>query len=142
VPNNPVWRILENGEWRDFDTALDSVKTAPSIAGGVGTQCPAPGDAAYIDLVNDTGVNVGHQCVQLSILDDGVNDLNKTPGIIEDPSGLGTAGTPVFVDNRTSDTSGCSIASTPVASNRHGDWWLLAGLLGWFGWNRHKRAQN
>ncbi|GEM_PF-1217798 len=141
VPNNPVWRILDNGTWRDFDTTIDSVKTAPFIAGGSGMECPNPGDAAYIALENQTTVNVGHQCVQLSITDDGANDLNKTPGIIEDPSGLGTAGTPIFVDNRGSDTSGCSIAATPVEAGKRADWWLLAGFLGWLGWNRGKRAQ-
>ncbi|MFQ5643499.1 MAG: Ig-like domain-containing protein [Thiogranum sp.] len=147
VPNFPVWRILDNGVWRNFDTSAgDSVKTAPFIAGGSGVECPNPGDPAYIDLVNDpedpeNRPNVGHQCVQLSITDDGLNDLNKAAGIIEDPSGLGTAGAPIFVDTRSSDTSGCSIAATPVAPNRRADWWLLAGFLGWLGWNRRKHAQ-
>jgi len=143
VPNSPVWRILDtDGTWRDFDTSVgDSVKTAPFVAGGPGVQCPAPGNAAYIDLENGTDVNVGHQCVELSITDNGLNDLNDALGIIEDPSGLGTAGTPEFQDTRGSDTSGCSIAATPVEPGGRADWWLLAGFLGWLGWNRGKRAQ-
>ncbi len=143
VPNSPVWRILDNGVWRNFDTSVgDSVKSAPFVAGpGGGMVCPAVGDAAYIDLSNDTNVNVGHQCIQLSITDDGVNDMDKTPGIVSDPSGLGTAGIIIPPDTRTSSTSGCSIAATPVNPAQRGDWWLLAGLIGLLGWIR-KRCQH
>ncbi|HFD80746.1 MAG TPA: hypothetical protein ENK05_10205 [Gammaproteobacteria bacterium] len=143
IRNNPVWRILDNGTWRDFDTSAgDSVKTAPAVAGASGLQCPPPGDAAYIPLANDSTANVGHTCVELSITDDGLNDLDKTPGTVADPGGLGTAGTPVFEDTRTSDTSGCTIAATPVSPNERADWWLLAGFLGWLGWKSSKRARH
>ncbi len=142
VPNSPVWRILDNGAWRNFDTSVgDSVKSAPFITGASGMVCPNTGDAAYIDLSNDTSVNLGHQCIQLSITDNGLNDLDPTNGVISDPSGLGTAGIPPFVDNRTSNTSGCSIAATPVNPAQRGDWWLLAGLIGLLGWVR-KRCQH
>ena len=103
--------------------------------------CPNPGDAAYIDLENDTTVNLGHQCIQLSITDNGLNDMDPAVGTISDPSGLGTAGVPPFVDTRTSDTSGCSITATPVNPAQRGDWWLLAGLIGLLGWVR-KRCQH
>ena len=124
VPLNPVWRILENGAWRSFDTSTgDSIRSAPLAAGA--TQCPAPGDAAYVEITS------GHQCVQLSVSDNGPNDLNQAVGTISDPGGLGSGGTAgggtAFVDTRTSSTSGCTIATRPASIGAAGDW-LLVGL--------------
>ncbi len=142
VPNSPVWRVLDNGVWRNFDTSVgDSVKSAPFIAGASGMVCPAPDDASYIDLENDTVANLGHQCIQLSITDNGLNDMDPAVGTVSDPSGLGTAGVPTFVDTRSSDTSGCSITTASVNPAQRGDWWLVAGLIGLLGWAR-KRIQN
>jgi len=135
VRDNSVWRILDNGSWRDFDTSTgDSIQSAALPAGG--TSCPAPGDAAY------GPVTVGHQCIQLTISDNGPNDLDPAAGTISDPGGFGVGGsagggTP-FVDTRTSDTSGCTIAGTPVDPARRGDWWLVAGLIGLLGWFRKR----
>lgn len=143
VPNNPVWRILDNGTWRNFDTSAgDAVKSAPAVAGAGGLVCPAAGDPAYVDL--GTG-SVGDKCIQLSITDNGLNDLDPTDSVISDPSGLGGGGSAgggtTFVDTRTSDTSGCSIAATTVNPAQRADWWLLAGLIGLLGWVR-KRCQH
>jgi hypothetical protein len=142
VPNNPVWRVQEDdGTWRSFDTSAgDSVKSAALSAGA--TVCPPPSDPAYGELT------AGDQCIQLGISDNGLNDLDSALGAIRDPSGLGGGGTAggggSFVDTRTSDTSGCSIATRPVSANQRGDWWLVAGLLGLLGWMRKRirtRAQ-
>ena len=140
VPNNPIWRILDNGTWRNFDTSTgDSVKSAPFAAGAGNMVCPAAGDAAYRALTP------GDQCVQLSITDDGPNDLDPTTGTISDPGGLGSGGTAgggtVFTDTRTSSNSGCTLAPTPVTPGQRADWWLLAGLIGLLGWIR-KRCQH
>lgn len=144
VPNSPVWRILDNGTWRDFDTTGgDSVKTAPMVTGSLSSECPPPGDAEYIDLVNESSPNVGHQCVQLAVRDNGLNDLNDSLGTIEDPSGFGTAGAPVFVDNRGSGTSGCTLWSSSPRNGimRYFDWWLIGAFLGWLGWTRRPQAK-
>lgn len=122
VPESPVWRILDNGEWRSFDTSTgDSIASAPFDTGT--GQCPAPGDAAYGELT------VGHQCVQLAISDNGPNDLNAAVGTISDPGGLGSGGTAGggtdFVDTRTSDTGGCSLGTGRNAGLE----WLLIGML-------------
>lgn len=134
VPTNPVWRILDNGTWRSFDTgAGDTIKSAPFTPGDV--ECPNPGDAAYGDLTE------GHQCIELGISDNGPNDLDPATGTISDPSGMGS-GNPddAFQDARTSNTSGCSLVVNNNASAAgRSDWWVLAGFLAWIGWSRGKK---
>lgn len=136
VRDNPVWRIFDGNAWRTFDTSAgDSVKSAPYVVGASGMECPAPNDAAYRDITT------GDQCIQLSIADNGLNDLDLTVGIISDPSGLGAGGTAgggtVFEDTRTSSTSGCTIA-TSSASGVSGDWLLIGGLLACLGLYRRR----
>lgn len=140
VPFNPVWRILDNGVWRSFDTSNgDTVKSAPFAPGGVA--CPNPGDSAYGDLTE------GHQCIELGITDNGPNDLNPVLGSISDPSGMGGGGSAgggsSFVDTRTSSTSGCSlVVDNNAGAAERGDWWLLAGFLAWLGLSRGKKRVN
>jgi hypothetical protein len=138
VPLNPVWRILDNGAWRSFDTSAgDSIRSAPFASDA--TECPDPGDASYGELTT------GHQCIELAIADNGLNDLDPAVGIIRDPSGMGSGGTAggggEFVDTRGSDTSGCSILSDRAGPLRGGEWWLLTGFLAWLGWRSrpHRR---
>lgn len=133
VPLNPVWRILDNGVWRSFDTtAGDTIKSAPFLPGE--TVCPDPGDAAYGDLTT------GHQCIELAIADNGLNDLDPTVGIIRDPSGMGSGGTAgggsEFVDTRGSDTSGCTILNNQAGPLQRSDWWVLALFIALLGWHR------
>lgn len=122
VPENPVWRILDNGTWRSFDTSTGDSISSAEFDTGTG-QCPAAGDAAYGELT------AGHQCVQLAISDNGPNDLNAAVGTISDPGGLGSGGTAGggtdFVDTRTSDTGGCSLGTGRNAGLE----WLLIGML-------------
>jgi hypothetical protein len=141
VPINPVWRILENATWRNFDTTVDIIKSAPFAPGQ--TECPDPGDAAYT-----APPTTGDYCIELTIQDNGLNDLNPAIGSISDPSGMGSGGSAgggtVFVDTRTSNTSqgwGCSLMANKVAPLQRSDWWLLAGLIGLLGWSRNRYQQ-
>ena len=136
VPKNPVWRILDNGTWRSFDTTVDTIKSAPFVPGS--STCPAPNDAAYRALT------AGDYCIQLTIQDNGPNDLDPTVGTISDPSGMGSGGSAgggtVFVDTRTSETSGCTIAKAPTGLLKHAEWWLLGGFLALLGWERRRQS--
>ena len=128
----PVMRVF-NGTWGDFDTSGgDSVESAAAVAGGSGMTCPAPGNAAYGPLT------AGHQCMQVTIADDGPNDKAMGLGTITDPNGIGLPVGAAFVDNRTSGSGGCSISATPADPAKGGAWWLLTGLLGWMGWRRRR----
>ena len=139
VPQNPVWRILD-GTWSSFDTSAgDTILSAPFVQGDGQLECPPPGDAAYVALTT------GHQCVQLSIADNGLNDLNPALGTISDPGGMGSGGDAgggtVFVDTRTSSTSGCSVMGDNASPLQRGDLGLLAGFIAWLGWNHSRRAK-
>jgi hypothetical protein len=140
VPLNPVWRILDGGTWRSFDTSTgDTITSAP--LGPNDTECPDPGDPAYGTGADGKPVP-GHQCIQLMITDNGPNDKNPAVGIITDPSGMGgggpAGGIAPAVDNRGSNTSGCSMGDDRIVSSSRSEWWLLAGFLAWLGWSRRK----
>jgi hypothetical protein len=137
VPLNPVWRIFDNGAWRSFDTSAgDTIRSAPSAVGT--TECPDPGDPAYGDLTT------GDFCIELSIADNGLNDLDPTLTVIADPSGMGSGGTAgggnEFVDTRGSNTSGCAIMASSGNPLRRGDWWLLIGFVALLGWYRGRQS--
>jgi MYXO-CTERM domain-containing protein len=127
-------RVFRDDTWGNFDiSGNNSVMSAAFTNGGdFGTTCPPPGDAAYGDLTE------GHQCLQVTIEDNGPNDKNRDVGTISDPSGLGIPTIVQGPDTRSSGTSGCSVASTPVSPLRGGAWWLLAGLAAVVGWKRHQ----
>lgn len=138
VPLNPVWRYLDNGEWASFDTTQgDTIESAPFAPGTM--QCPAPSDSAYGPLTT------GHYCLQLTITDNGPNDKDPAVGTITDPSGMGSGGSAgggvVFADNRTTNSSGCTIAANNIYPLQHLEWWLLTGLTVWLGRNRRHRAR-
>lgn len=126
VPINPVWRILDTGTWRSFDTTVDTIKSAPFKAGDV--VCPDPGNATYT-----APPTRGHRCIELTIEDNGPNDLDPAVGTISDPSGMGAGGSAGggsgFVDTRTSSTSGCTLVANSVTPQQRSDWWLLAGFI-------------
>ncbi|MGB7933863.1 MAG: hypothetical protein WCH04_16880 [Gammaproteobacteria bacterium] len=136
VPNKPVWRIFSNNNWVNFDTTQgDTIESAPFPAAGQ-TQCPDPGSPDYGPLTT------GHYCVQLTIMDNGPNDTDPVIGTVSDPGGMGGGGTggggEVFVDKRTTNSSGCTLSSN-TAPNL-GQWGLPAGFIAWLGWRRRKRT--
>ena len=138
VPLNPIWRILDNGVWRSFDTSGgDTIKSAP--LGGNDIECPDPGDPAYVVGADGKPIT-GNQCIQLTIADNGPNDKNPAIGTITDPSGMGGGGTAgggvVASGNRSSSTSGCSIAYDRISPTHCSEWYLLGGFIGWLGWRR------
>jgi hypothetical protein len=134
----PQLRVFRDNVWSNFNTiGNNSVLSAPFTSGGdFGTVCPPPGDAAYGDLT------AGHQCLQVTIEDNGPNDKNPTVGEITDPSGLGIPTVVPPPDNRKSGTSGCTVTSAPISPLSGGAWWLLTGLVAWTGWNRRKSKQH
>ena len=149
VPRNPVWRILDKGVWRNFDTSQgDAIKTA-AWAPGDGA-CPAAGDPAY--QTSATGLAVtGDLCAELTITDnDGtnsavaVNDLDPTAGTVATISGFGSGGSasgvaPVSITLRKGDNSGCSLVTDSIKPQTRGEWWLLAGFITWLGLRRKKQ---
>jgi hypothetical protein len=139
VPHNPVWRLLDaNGEWVSFDTSQgDSIESAPFPPGD--TQCPEPGSPTYGPLTT------GDYCLQLTIKDNGPNDMSPASGTISDPSGMGGGGTAggggTFVDTRTTNSGGCTVGSSSKPSQRV-EWWLLAGFVAWLGRCRRWRTRS
>ncbi len=131
VPTNPIWRILDSGTWRSFDdSAGDSIQSASFPQGS--TSCPPPGDTAYRDLTT------GDYCLQFSIADNGSNDTNTASGTISGHSGMGSGGSAgggvLFVDARTSNTSGCSLLPDyKLGLLQRSEWWVLAAFLAWLG---------
>jgi len=117
--------------WQEFDTSLgDSIEsTALSANGG----CPSPTDVGIVwtpfNGATTTAANVGHECLRFTITDDGPNDSNKTPGIIDDPAGLSRNDTyqPTGLLNAISST-GCTISGANISFIQRLDW-LLVGLF-------------
>jgi hypothetical protein len=141
VPLNPSWRILDGGAWRSLDTGGgDTLKSA--ALGANDTECPDPGDAAYSTGADGKPV-IGHQCIELTIADNGPNDKDPAVGTITDPAGMGGGGAAGGVapqkDNRDSDTSGCAIGDSNSNLASRSEWWLLAGFVAWLGWKRRSR---
>jgi hypothetical protein len=95
IAADSVYRKQMPTGWQVF--VVDSANTVKSAPGEAG-RCPAPGDSAYVD-----GLNQGDWCVQLTIQDGGPNDADgETDGAISDPGGVATA---VTSDNGTGDGS-------------------------------------
>ncbi|MHB8453977.1 MAG: hypothetical protein ACYDDO_04605 [Acidiferrobacterales bacterium] len=119
--------------WSNFTVdAFNSIQSAP---GTLGT-CPAPGNAAYTN-----GLTEGDYCVELTILNGGVDDTDTVGTTISDPGGIATttAANAAQPDTRTSGTSGCSISPKPIDPLKRSDWWLLLGFVAWLGFWRRKR---
>jgi hypothetical protein len=122
---NPVYRVLKDGVWSNFDTSTgDTLQSAPLPENG---ECPDPGDAAYREIT------VGDFCLQI------------TSNNIINPSGMAgggdAGGGEEFVDRRKSNTSGCTLTGSDTPLQEHTEWWLLTGFLAWLGWGRRKRAR-
>lgn len=137
----PQWSVYRKFDalgmtWSPF--VLDSrndVNTARSVGG----LCPPPGDASYSrpaapPLIE--GLWANHDCVEVTVENDGPNDANADPNIVDDPGGVGQVNAPVVPAPSTG--GGCAVGDQSASATRGGAWWLLAGMLGWLGWQRRK----
>ena len=83
IPNDAVYRKFDASTgWRDFTVDTNNrVASAPGEPGA----CPEPGSSLYID-----GLNLFDNCLQLTIVDGGPNDLDGVSnGVIKDPGSVG-----------------------------------------------------
>jgi hypothetical protein len=81
IPQDPLYRKVTSGNWREF--VVDAANTLASAAGEPG-YCPPPGDSSYT-----SGLTPGHWCLQLTIEDGGPNDADGSANhTIEDPGGV------------------------------------------------------
>jgi hypothetical protein len=134
----PELRVLNGATWGSFTIdASNTVKSAPWVDGGAfGKVCPPPGGAYTAPMTE------GDQCLEITTQEGGPNDKDTDPNTITDPSGLGLPKI-IFVDKRTSSSdSGCSMTTKEIDPSHRGEWWLLAGFLGWLGWKRRKTRQH
>jgi len=125
LPKNAGVRKFSNKtspSWKPFDiTTVDSVASAEGASEG---NCPAPGSASW-----SSGLTQGHNCIRLSITDDGTNDdsgfadgVVRFAGTVEGYQGIGT-----------DLVAGCSMSVNPHNVKDHAEWPLLLMLLGWLG---------
>ena len=109
IPENGIYRKLQNGEWRNF--VVDANNQLHSAPGSLGF-CPPPGDDSY-----EIGLVAGYFCIQLTIEDGGPNDADGVAnGSVADPGGVG-------IDNRTEITV---VSSSKGEGGSLGLWWLMA----------------
>jgi len=134
--NTLIYRKLVAGSWQDFDiSGNNGIHTAPGTVSGSDIICPAPTDSSY---TANSGINSGHRCLRLTIVDNGPNDSDATTGTIADPGGIAET---TSIDTRTSGTDGCSMTGTTAKASNHLDWLLVAGFLGLLGLFRLKQKQ-
>lgn len=130
IPADATYRKLIGGVWRDFSaTGGNAIGSAASV-GGV---CPGVGGSFT------AGLNAGHDCVRLTLVDGGPNDADGLPnGIVKDPGGVAVVAavqTPVSTIGSPNTGGGCALVAGQQATQRL-DLWLLAGLLGLLGLRR------
>lgn len=126
------------GGWKDFDTSAgDSIASANKTAGG---GCPVLGDPGWVTWTGAApdASEAGHECLRLTILDNGLNDADSNSGSVADPSGLGAGTTPTALDpgvlnSFNSGGGGCSLSTAPVNPSQRADWWLLGAFTAWLG---------
>lgn len=127
--NSIVYRKLLNGRWVNFDTTVDTYRSAPGTVTGSDVSCPPATSTDYV------GLTTGHRCLLLTITDGGPNDADGlADGSIADPGGLAEI-------TRVVSTDGCSMTGNTSQASDHAEWLLVAGfmgLLGWFGISRRK----
>lgn len=124
IPAAAVYRKWNGSSWVDFDTSGDNaIASAAQLSPGV---CPTSG---YSE-----GLNQGHTCVRLTIVDGGPNDLDgQVNGTVVDPGGVGEASIPAA---STSLGGGCSLGSTIVSQRL--DWLLVGAALAALGGLRRR----
>ncbi len=134
VPERAVYKKFTGGAWSDFDASgSDSVNSAASTGGA----CPPPGDAAYAN-----GLVQGHDCLQITLEDNGPNDSNSAAGTVADPGGIAQGKAPkVFTapKTRVEGALGCSASTTPVSLSDKADWLLVTLFIAWLGLARQRK---
>ena len=133
LPANAVYRLYNpnTSTWSNFQASAGNlISSAPGTPG----TCPAAGNSSYA-----LGLTQGDYCVELTIVQGGVDDTDSNPSTISDPGGIAVGTAPAAVDTRTSGTSGCSISPKPVNPFKRSDWFLLLGFVTWLGFWRRKR---
>jgi hypothetical protein len=84
IPENPVYRKFQKGQWVNFISNTDNA--IHSTAGNPG-YCPPPGSAEW-----QLGLTPGHLCVQLTLQDGGPNDDDgQVNSAVVDPGAVSTA---------------------------------------------------
>lgn len=127
--NHIVYRKDVSGTWQDFDAADgNAIATANPVSSNP-LVCPEAGSSSYTDGLND-----GHLCLRLTIVDGGANDADGLAnGTVVDPGGIGVGA---------SITS--SIGDPAIGSSGGGGamgWMSLAGMLVGLGLSRRKLKQ-
>ncbi len=138
MPNNSTYRVHDGGAWVDFDTSAGD-----TFESGLGTGDPINCSGAGYSL----GLTAGDTCVRVTIADNGPNDqdpatgtVSHTGGVAENPTGMAPIFRAFSIPGEEL-SSGCTLASGPVAANKRADWWLLAAFLGLLGLRRKLKLQ-
>lgn len=113
IPENAIYRKLRDGNWQDFSEGAGN--RLRSAAGEMG-YCPPPESAQWTD-----GLSAGDFCVQLTIVDGGLNDddseANQT---VVDPGGVAV---------RMPETGAASDMQRIKISGGSMGWWVLVVLF-------------
>jgi len=82
IPHSAVLRVLKTTGWEDY--AVDGKNELHSAPGSQG-YCPPPGDATYT-----VGLTPGYWCVQLTLQDGGMNDIDgEANSVVRYSGGVG-----------------------------------------------------
>jgi len=83
IPEGAVWRkYIDRAGWFTFSEEGDNALHSAAI--NLEGNCPAPASAGWV-----TGLVAGHECVRLTIVDGGINDIDREAnGVIRDPGVL------------------------------------------------------
>ena len=105
IPEGAVWRKYHADDgWFTFSTEGENALHSASVNSS--GDCPAPGSAGWT-----AGLNAGDDCVRLTIVDGGFNDVDREAnGVIRDPGVLAVAN-----GDRDDDTGQAPPDTTPPA---------------------------
>lgn len=83
IPANAVWRKFIQNKWQNF--VVDAANRVDSAARDSSGFCPSVAADSW-----QNGLNVGHDCIRLTIVDGGPNDNDRlVNSIVSDPGVLG-----------------------------------------------------
>jgi hypothetical protein len=123
IPENPVYRKFQKGQWVNFISNTDNA--IHSTAGNPG-YCPPPGSAEW-----QPGLTPGHLCVQLTLQDGGPNDADgQVNSAVVDP-GVVSSALPVDPPIEPPVQPPMDVEVKAKRGGAMGEMWLLAlaGLL-------------
>lgn len=121
VPAEGVLRVHDVAGWRDFDvTGVDTLRSSSGALGG----CPPAGDGSY-----QVPVQPGHHCIELTLHDNGPNDVDAVSMRVAALAGFGVGGgVTSAVSGQAQDSSGgggCSVRGDAMRPRGWSlDWWL------------------